>query len=580
MKKSQLLKLKFIKIYAFLLITTKYASDKITLLKYGCESDKSMKKRIVAFQVFLFLVINQSFLFAQNEASSNSVKEKISEIVSTESSVLLFSENNNGSLFAISSGDSVKLYDSSDYSPVCEFYDQQVSKMSFYTEDGNEFFADLTKDGQFTVRKLTHEENSWSYTQDEPYFSADCADPTGKRKLTTVAFSSNSDYIAAAFDDNSVQVHFRLRVTAGSISHTITKHKAPVYGLEFSRNGEYLATVSTDGEAYIWNSYTSNQITRLKGIYTRSNVPVVFSADSVYIVFQDGRNTFKIADFSGNTLYSIAAGRPITGIKPLKDPDLISIRNDKGEVMVYSISSRRPISVSSASKLMAEVGETYVDANFTSYDFDTAVSHMYAGFKNGKVYLIEPTPYLDDTAMLITDASKAGKGLGNFVHQRFSSVTISGGTNYMTKPYLMSANLRGEYLYSGKISPFFVGGGLSLGAGFPRKDFPANYKVHDEYVSSPKLLFTSIYIPAGYAFSPWNNEVRIITTFKAGVKMQSLALITKEGSIIGDPAFSFYMSAGAGMQIKWFQFDLNCEYDAIGKVSPSLYAGYAFRWGE
>ena len=539
-----------------------------------------MKKRIFALKVFLFLIYSQSFLFAQNEAISSSEKKAFSEMVSTESAVLQFSENNNGSLFAISSGDSVKVYDSSDNSPVCEFYDQQVSKMSFFTEGGNEFFADLTKDGQFTVRKIERNEEGWAYLEDIPYFSADCDDPTGKRNLTAVSFSNNSDYIAAAFDDNSVQVHFRLRVTAGSISHTIKKHKTQVYGLEFSRTGEYLATVSTDGEAYIWNSYTSTQITRLKGVYTRSKVPVIFSSDSVYIIFQDGRNTFKIADFSGNTLYSIAAGRPITGIKPLKEPDLIAIRNDKGEVMVYSISSRRPISVSSASKLMADVGETYVDLNFTSYDFDTEASRMYAGFKNGKLYIVEPTPYLDDTAMLITDASKAGKGFGNFVHQRFSSVSVMGGTNYMTKPYLISANLRGEYLYSGAISPFFVGGGLILGSGFPRKDFPAHYKVHGEYVDSPKLLFATVYAPVGYAFSPWDNEIRILTSFRTGVKVQSIALITKEGSIVGDPAVSFFMSAGAGMQIKWFEFDINCEYDTIGKVSPSMYAGYAFRWGE
>ena len=539
-----------------------------------------MIKRFIVLIVVLFLLNTSSFLFAQDENSSNSNKEWFSEILSNESALLLFSENNNGSLFAISNGESVKVYDSSDYSPVCEFYDYQVSKMSFYTEGGNEYFADLTKDGHFTVRKINHSELGWSYDENESYYSAECADPTKKRKLTTLSFSNNSDYVAAAFDDNTLQVHFRLRVTASSISQTITKHKASIYGLEFSPTGEYLASVSSDGEAYVWNSYTGNQITHFKGIYTRSKVPVIFSSDSVYIIYQDGRNTFKIADFSGNTLYSIAAGRPITGIKPLKDPDLISIRNDKGEVMVYSISSRRPISVASASKLISELGQTYLDANFTSYDFDSAASHMYAGFKDGKLYLVEPTPYLDDTAMLITDASKAGKGSGNFVHQRFSSVSIFGGTNYMTKPYLLSANLRGEYLYSGVISPFFLGGGLILGAGFPRKDFPAHYKVRGQYVASPKLLFATAYAPVGYAFSPWNNEVRILTSFRIGAKIQSLALITKDGSIVGDPAFSFYMSAGAGMQIKWFEFDINCEYDTIGKVSPSLYAGYAIRWGE
>ena len=276
MKKSQILKRKFINIYAFLLTTTKYHSDKIKSLKSGCESDKGMKKKIVTLQLFLFLLFHHTFIFAQNEIADTSKKSKISEIVSTESALLMFSENNNGSLFAISSGESVKVFDSSDYSQVCEFYDQQVSKMSFYTEDGKEFFVDLTKDGLFTVRKINHGEEGWSYDEEEPYFSADCGDPTGKRNLTAVSFSNNSDYIAAAFDDNSVQVHFRLRVIAGSISHTITKHKTAVYGLEFSRNGEYLATVSLDGEAYIWNSYTSTQITRLKGIYARSKVPVVF----------------------------------------------------------------------------------------------------------------------------------------------------------------------------------------------------------------------------------------------------------------------------------------------------------------
>ena len=117
-----------------------------------------MIKRFIVLIVVLFLLNTSSFLFAQDENSSNSNKEWFSEILSTESALLLFSENNNGSLFAISNGESVKVYDSSDYSPVCEFYDYQVSKMSFYTEGGNEYFADLTKDGQFTVRKINHSE--------------------------------------------------------------------------------------------------------------------------------------------------------------------------------------------------------------------------------------------------------------------------------------------------------------------------------------------------------------------------------------------------------------------------------------
>lgn len=243
--------------------------------------------------------------------------------------------------------------------------------------------------------------------------------------------------------------------------------------------------------------------------------------------------------------------------------------------MVYSISSRRPLSVSNA---LFEEGIT--EGDFTAFDFDYAADKMYAGYKNGKVYIVEPQPYLDDTAMLITDASLAGRGSGNFLHQRFSSLSVSAGINYMTWPYLLSVNLRSEYLYSEKISPFFVGAGLILSTGFPASDFPADYKIGGQNVDAPKLWSAALYLPAGYAFSPWNNDIRIITTFKVGAKINSLALISSQGYIIGEPDFSFFMSAGVGMQIKWFEFDINCEYDTIGKVSPSLYAGYVYRWGE
>lgn len=542
-----------------------------------------MRKTILV-SVSFFLILNTSLLSAQ-ETEVETVPEIEVEAENTAAviessfdacfgSVSQIVQNAAGTLLAASDENSITVYDAKTFTPIEKFYDGKLSRFYFYSEGENDFFAVITDNGQFVVRKLIKLDEGWCFEEGEPYYSADCSDVSGRKKLTAVSFSSNSDYVAAAFNDNSVQVHFRLRSTASSISHTINTHRTPVYGLEFSKNGDYLATVSTDGEAYIWNSYTTSRITHLKGIYARARVPVCFTDDSVYIVSLDSRNSFRISDFSGNTLYSILTGRPITAIKPLKDPDLLAIRNDKNEVMVYSISSRRPLSVASA------VREDGGDAAFTAFEFDASSDLMYAGYSDGKVCLIEPLPYLDDTSMLVTDAALAGKGEGNFIHQKFSSLSVCVGTNYMTKPYLLSANLRGEYLYSEAISPFFVGGGLSLAVGFPRNEYPATYKLGGEYVDAPKLFSATLYAPAGYAFSPWNNEIRILTTLKMGAKMSSLTLINGGNYILGAPVFSFFAAAGAGMQIKWFEFDLNIEYDTLGKFSPSLYAGYAFRWGE
>ena len=516
-----------------------------------------MKKKHLVVTFLFLLIIQIPTLFAQ-------------EFLACDGRIVQIAEDSSGSLLAVCDGSSVVVYNLSDYSQVCELYDEKVSKMSFYMEGDSKYFAVMTKDGQYIVRKFYYSDEQWHCEDGEPYFYADCADKTGKKSLTAVSFSNNSDYVAAAFSDNTIQVHFRLRVTAGSISHSITSHKAQVYGLEFSKNGEYLATVSVDGAAYIWNSYTSTLITKLNGVYARARVPVYFTDDSVYIISLDGRNTFRISDFSGNTLYSILTGRPITAIKPLKDPDLIAIRNDKNEVMVYSISSRKPVSVTTVT----------ADSDFTSFEYSLDAEVMYGGFADGKLRLFEPQPYMDDTAMLVTDSSLAGNGGGKYKSQPFSSISFCAGTKYLTSPYLMSADFRTEYLYSERISPFMIGGGLVLSAGFPRKDFPANYKINGEYVDSPKFLSAGIYAPMGYSFSPWDKDIRIITTFKAGVRLTSLALITSSGSVLGDPSVSAFISGGAGMQIKWFVFDLNCEYDTIGGVTPSIYAGYILRWGE
>ena len=521
-----------------------------------------MRKTVFFIIAIILFFLNLNPLFAQ-------------EYTVCEGPVQLISENLSGSLIAISDSSCVNIYDTKDFSLVCRFYDENVCKTAFYSEGDAEFISVMTKNGQFIVRKLLFYDDVWHCEEGEPYFSADCADASGRKALTALSFSNNSDYVAAAFSDNTVQVHFRLRVTAGSISHTITSHKSQVYGLEFSKNGEYLASVSTDGEAYIWNSYTSSKITHLNGIYTRARVPVCFTEDSVYIVSLDGRNSFRISDFSGNTLYSILTGRPITAIRPLKDPDLLAIRNDKDEVMIYSISSRRPLSVSSVKE----------DAAFTAFEFTAQSELMYAGLSDGRLVLVEPQPYLDETSMLVTDSTLAGNGkgmgklFGGGAANPFQGLSFSAGANYLNKPYLLSANFRTEYFYSEAISPFIVGGGLSLSFGFPRQDFPATYKIHGQQVASPNLLSATIYVPAGYSIAPWNNDLLIFTTAKAGAKMTCIALFANGKSVVGNPAFSFFMSVGAGMQIKWFTFDINCEYDTIGKVSPSIYAGYILKWG-
>ena len=540
----------------------------------------------------LYILLVNVYLYAQIPASSTQI--------------INISGNEADSLLAVSDKKCVTVYDTSDYSQVCVFDVPKAEKTAFFTENGVEYISILTGDGNLSVRKLKRRESFWYYDSNEPYFSMILSQSEWFKKAECLAVSNNSDYMAVAENDNTIKLYYRLRLTQNAITKSINNHKSKVYGLEFDYNSEYLASVSEDGEAFIWRTSNGTQIGRLNDVYTLAKVPVCFTGDSAFIVSQESENSFRISELSGKTLYSIMTGQTITMIKPLKNPDLIAIGNDKKEIVVFSISAKKAVSVFEVKR----------NTLLSAFEFNVTGDSLYAGFRDGSVKLVDSRTGIRDSGVKVIDISDDLKGkdsknkkntvpvdeseqnkeqqtesqsetnnlsgnnqnLSTGSTKGFSCFSVCGGANYMTSPFLVSGNLRMEYLYSQKISPFFIGTGLIASCGFPRKDFPAQYIIKGQNVNPPDLLSAVLYIPFGYAFFPWNKPVLINTVFRAGAKVSSVALITKEGTIIGDPFLSLFLSAGVGMQIKWFAFDINCEYDSVGKINPSVYIGCAFRW--
>lgn len=551
-----------------------------------------MKKVAFLFFSIIYILLANVYLYAQIPASSTQI--------------INISGNAADSLLAVSDKKCVTVYDTSDYSQVCVFDVPKAEKTAFFTENGVEYISILTGDGNLSVRKLKRRESFWYYDSNEPYFSMILSQSEWFKKAECLAVSNNSDYMAVAENDNTIKLYYRLRLTQNAITKSINNHKSKVYGLEFDYNSEYLASVSEDGEAFIWRTSNGTQIGRLNDVYTLAKVPVCFTGDSAFIVSQESENSFRISELSGKTLYSIMTGQTITMIKPLKNPDLIAIGNDKKEIVVFSISAKKAVSVFEVKR----------NTLLSAFEFNVTGDSLYAGFRDGSVKLVDSRTGIRDSGVKVIDISddlkgKDSKNKKNTVSvdeseqnkeqqtesqsetnnlsgnnqnlstggtKGFSCFSVCGGANYMTSPFLVSGNLRMEYLYSQKISPFFIGTGLIASCGFPRKDFPAQYIIKGQNVNPPDLFSAVLYIPFGYAFFPWNKPVLINTVFRAGAKVSSVALITKEGTIIGDPFLSLFLSAGVGMQIKWFAFDINCEYDSVGKINPSVYIGCAFRW--
>lgn len=160
----------------------------------------------------------------------------------------------------------------------------------------------MTENGDFSLQKREKRGKKITFLSAERYSISDPAEDTDKKKLTCTSFSKNTDYIAAAFGDYSISLHFKLRFTQNIITHPIRTHKAEIYGLEFSEDEKYLASVSTDGNAYIWDCANSSQAAHISKVYAKQQIPVYFSADGLLVISQDGKNSFRVSDLSGEKI--------------------------------------------------------------------------------------------------------------------------------------------------------------------------------------------------------------------------------------------------------------------------------------
>ena len=339
-------------------------------------------KKVAFLSFLLYIFVCSFFIYAQ--------------IPSSSSPIIKISGNSTGTLLAISDEKCVTVYDTADFSQVCVFNEPMATKTAFFTENGEEHLSIMTNDGQLSVRNIRRKITSWYYEPSEPYFSAVLGNTARLSNIVCSALSDNSDFVAVALSDNSVRIYFRLRFIKNTIIKSISKHNARIYGLEFSPSGEYLASVSEDGNAYIWDTNNSVKVASLEDCFTRARVPVYFTSDSSAIISQDGESSFRISDFTGKTLFSIATNQVITSLRPLKDPDLIAIGNDRKEVVVYSISARKVLSVYEVKR----------NSLLSAYEFDRKAESIYAGYRDGVVQIVDPRLGIRDSAVKVTETSE------------------------------------------------------------------------------------------------------------------------------------------------------------------------------
>ncbi len=543
------------------------------------------------------------------------------QIPSSTSPIIKISGNSAGTLLAISDEKCVTVYDTSDFSPICVFDEPMASKTAFFTENGEEHLSIMTNDGQLSVRNIRRKVTSWYYEPGEPYFSAVLGNSAKSSNIVCSALSDNSDYVAVAFSDNSIKLFFRLRFIKNTIIKSLSKHNARIYGLEFSSSGEYLASVSEDGNAYIWDTYSSVKVASLEGVFTKAKVPVYFTSDTSAIISQDGKSSFRISDITGKTLYSITTNQLITSLQPLKNPDLIAIGNDRKEIVIYSISARKVLSVYEVKR----------NSLLSAYDFDHKADSIYAGYRDGVVQIVDSRLGIRDNAVKVAkdsevvadkksasettakagtqteaetksqtetktetkteikkqtgsgDKSKEAKNQqdGMFINynKAVAALYLGGGyTIITTDNFIGQFDVDFGFQKSFKKLPLFTALDIKVGGAVPKKEFPYDYYTTEgEQKKAPWFYCANPTLTFGYE-AYGQKGVRLFVGLCGGGSFRMIWNNSIKENVNSPLHYGGFGGITAGIDLKGFTLKISCVYDTMVGLQNSCSIGATIKF--
>ena len=516
------------------------------------------------------------------------------------------SVNADDTILAVSDSASISIYNTSDYTLISEIDDKDINRSLFYRERNGELLIAMTHTGKFVLyRRFSDDKRIYGKT--EEYLLTDYGD--GKT-ISCNAFSKNTNYSAAAFTDFSIQIHFKLRFIQDMITRKVERHQSEIYGLEFSNDEKYLASVSTDGTAYIWSCSNYMQAARIENVYTNAKVPVYFTADSSSVISLEDSISLRISDLQGRKTARINTGRKIRALLPLSDPDAIAVLNDKNEIAIYSIRQQKAVGV-------MRLPQTEI-SDITAFDFCHTENAAFVGCASGAVYKLKYIDLLkseDETPEIGQQSSKAqSTGTGNSevpspsqnqdeqavqekdiqdsppadeaseTDKSFSVGLKTGKGHFFTLTALMGflqpEKTNFQYLFGVDAcyrntyvtAPVYIGAGVRAHIALPKRPFPVQYEdFNGNKIAPPLLWMGELYIPVGIEVVLDRRGYAVL--FEEAALTARLSALARPKVTASKPFFSYGGRVSTGISVKFFTFAVGLNYDSLWKLFPEITLG-------
>lgn len=465
---------------------------------------------------------------------------------------------------------------------------KNIDKIMFSTEGKHQILLAITKDGYFSVWNIESAEDGFLKFNKEPYFKLDCKNES---EIKAVTFSKNSDYVAVASDNNSINLFFKLRFTKDAIFKELKGHDSEIYSLNFSKNENFLASTAKDGTAIIWDCNSQSEILKLSEIYTQTEIPVQFLADNISLIASENETTFCIYNLEGEKLLSIDTLHKIKGIKPLNKENKIAIVTENDEIELYDLSKEKWLGYIPSCDFSA----------LTDFEFNPDNSRILIGYASGSIFeffvkdvLLSPgqkPPKKFVSAENYGELKSKGGGAssrswgitnGTFKIRHGKYLSFSANLRSAPSPYNLSAGFSSEFLTYDLLSPFYTGIYVSPYIGFPKSNYPYKYTKNNTRLDSPLLAGLDLCAPFGIFVMPFvNNEIGFCAEIFAGT---GLCLLWNRNfsaeSATSKPFISFNIGTKLGISWKCFSMNIATQWNSVQKIVISTELGANFKIGE
>lgn len=347
--------------------------------------------RVRAVAAAVVLAAGITFLYPQTIPLSADRIVKIAEPVKT------ICWNQDDSLFALGESDSVIVRDANTLGVLHTFPFLQEMNLCFSRENGSseQFYSDMIlgiSSKNMAIWDLSKSAEGSCPIPDYPLFFSE------GQNAVCAAFSRDSNYIAVAFENGSIDIYFRYQgYKMFTNQRTLEGTMTGIQSLAFSPDSKYLAAAYSEGLICTWIMKDNKKIesgnteTKIGSVHSRIDLfsgmqtPVVFSADSNSIYGCIKENVVSRMSLDGTIQKEIRTNRTVRTFTVTPDDKTLIILTDDGIFEYYAIED---------GSFLGFI-PPYNTSKLISFAFSSDYSQVLTGHEDGSVYKL----YSDDVLL-------------------------------------------------------------------------------------------------------------------------------------------------------------------------------------